>query len=253
MISLIKQLLLPPGLLILMLLAGVAIMTSRPRLARILVATAALGLYVLSTPLAANYLTSIVQDGIAPFRGPGDAQAIVILSAGSEREAPEFGGVARVDALTLERLRYGALIHRETDLPVFVSGGQTEDALHTHAQLMARSLLRDFGVEVFLSEDISYNTMGNAEESAKRLTAEGISNVILVTHAWHMKRAQHAFQTAGLEVVAAPTSYELLGPFKFFAIFPQSKSLHQSYYAIHEIVGGLWYRTGWHTPYFMTE
>ena len=83
---------------------------------------------VLSLPLGSDILIGRLQ--IFPALTAADLKkigqtpplAIVILSAGRRTYAPEFGGET-VDALALERLRYGADVARQTQLPVLVSGG----------------------------------------------------------------------------------------------------------------------------------
>ena len=48
----------------------------------------------------------------------------MILGGGLRRSAPEYGGDT-LGRLTLERLRYGAMLAKRTGLPVMVSGGTT--------------------------------------------------------------------------------------------------------------------------------
>src|SRR5688572_22301733 len=88
----------------------------------------------------------------------GPASAIVILAAGRRTYAPEFDGET-VDGLSLERLRYGALLARQTRLPVLVSGGMGDGTTRLPlAKLMADALLRDYGISARWLESQSTNT-----------------------------------------------------------------------------------------------
>ena len=61
-----------------------------------------------------------------------------------------------------------------------------------------------------------------------------------------MPRSVAAFETAGLHVIPAPTGFEGGEPlgnlFSLSAALPKAKAMSKSRNALHEIVGGLWYR-----------
>jgi uncharacterized SAM-binding protein YcdF (DUF218 family) len=186
-------------------------------------------------PITVSSLTAAMRDP------PG---AIVILSAGRRVYAPEFG-TETLDELSLERVRYGALLARATRLPVLVSGGLGGEGRPSLAQLMADALRSDYGIAAQWLESRSANTAENAILSAEILRSAGIKRVILVTHAWHMKRARAAFLANGISVLPGPTAF--YGPagnqdslLRFFN--PDVKSLRMSAFALHEIVGFQWYR-----------
>jgi uncharacterized SAM-binding protein YcdF (DUF218 family) len=168
------------------------------------------------------------------------ASAIVILSAGQRDDAPEFGSTT-VDEIALERLRYGAELARRTDLPILVSGGG--DAQHpTHAKIMADVLLHDYGITAKWQETSSTNTAENAIYSSEILKKTGINRILLVTHAWHMKRARAAFAANGMIVIPAPTAfYGRPTETASYGLIPSFHALRMSGYAIHETVGALWY------------
>ena len=58
-----------------------------------------------------------------------------------------------------------------------------------------------------LIQDKSLNTAEEAAEDAKILKELGISRIILVSSATHMRRAVPLFEKQGLEVIPAPTDY----------------------------------------------
>lgn len=168
------------------------------------------------------------------------AEAIAILSADAAT-APEYGGDS-VGALTLVRLRYGARVQLATGLPLLVSGG-TLPAGGIRIAAAMRSVLEDeFHVPVAWIEDRSQDTWENARFSAAILERQGIRRVLLVTHAWHMTRARAAFERAGLEVVAAPTGFTGPPTLTLDSLIPSAPALAASYFAVYEMLGGVYYR-----------
>jgi uncharacterized SAM-binding protein YcdF (DUF218 family) len=168
----------------------------------------------------------------------------VILAAGRRAYAPEFGGET-VDGLTLERLRYGAVVTRATGLPVLVSGGLGSGDAPSLAAMMAQVLHDEYGIEARWREGESSTTMENARFSAALLRKERIGRILLVTHAWHMQRAASAFRASGLAVIAAPTAFyrpsDLLT-----GLLPDMGALRMSGYALHELIGSAWYAVRYH-------
>ena len=203
--------------------------------------------FILGTPMGAGALFGYLQayPALDPAKlsqiAAGPPVAVVILSAGSRAYAPEFatGGKGTVDGLTLERIRYGAYIARQTKLPVLVSGG-LEPPLAT---LMADSLSGDYGITPRWLESESRNTAENAIFSSRMLKSDGVRRVFLVTHAWHMKRAVAAFKANGMTVISAPTAFYSPMPDSLVsAITPSLGTLRMSGYGLHEFVGSIWYR-----------
>ena len=176
----LTALLIPPGLLILVLAAGLAVLSSLPKTGRMLLITATAGLYLLAMPLTG---TSLLQYWETPPVDPGhlkNAQAIVVLGGGKYPQAPEYGGDT-VAAMSLVRLRYAAALYRQTGLPVLVSGGSPEGSPTDEAQTMRRTLEQEFAVPVRWSEGRSANTLENARLTRDLLDKEGIRRIALVT------------------------------------------------------------------------
>jgi uncharacterized SAM-binding protein YcdF (DUF218 family) len=172
------------------------------------------------------------------------AEAILVL--GSERYAwaPEYGGDT-VGGRTLQRLRYGAFLHRETGLPVYVSAGSPAGESPPLGRLMAGVLAQEYGIEAAGVEDRSPTTWENAMFSAPLLRRAGVERVLLVTHAWHLPRAVEAFERMGVQVIPAPTSFahrEGAGESTYRDWLPSAGAFLQSYLAIHEYLGRAWYQ-----------
>jgi uncharacterized SAM-binding protein YcdF (DUF218 family) len=241
--KLISIFLLPPLNLLLVALAGWLLLTRRPRLGHAMVGAGLAGLWLISSPLVAHALLRTLESTPPlPLPPQEAAQAIVILGGGSYLRAPEYG-TDTVSHWTLERIRYGAVLHQKTRLPVLVSGGNPHKADTTEAAQMAQALARDFGVPVRWQEGASNNTRENARFSQQILARENIQRVYLVTHAWHMPRAKAAFQRAGLNVIPAPMAFTPApSRFTLLGLLPDASALLDSHHFFHEVIGLLWYR-----------
>ena len=157
-------------------------------------------------------------------------------------------GGATVNRVTLERVRYGARLARQSGLPVLVSGGTPSRHAGARgpgeAELMKKTLEEDFRVPVKWVEGRSLDTRQNADFSAQLLLPQGVKRVVLVTHAAHMHRSVEAFEHAGLAVIPAPTAF-FGGPGKDDNLLPKLPGINTAYaggYAAHEWVGILAYR-----------
>ncbi|MBT9522479.1 MAG: YdcF family protein [Dechloromonas sp.] len=239
---LISTLLLPPGNgLALLCVAGVF---RRRRWAFGLAVTATVLSIAQCLPAVAGLLIASLENqsaAIAPNAPKPEAGAIVILGSGLATDATEYGGDTANDR-TLIRTRYGATLARRYDLPVLVTGGKLVESDTAEAEIMTHILHEEFAVEARWQEAGSMDTAGNAALSAPILKAAGIQRIVLVTHAFHMPRAKLLFERAGLEVIPAPTAFFSHQSFDWLLsdFLPQAKSLHTSYYALHEWLGLAW-------------
>lgn len=222
-------------------LAGVLLWRVWPRFSRWLIGAAALLLLVLSMPAVSSTLLWTLEQGL-PLTPPAahPPGAIVILSAELTRTAGPHPG-AVVGPLSLERLRAGAELARRTHLPVLVSGGSAGSDVPTLAALLSATMQRDFNVPVRWTEDRSLDTWQNARDSAAILRASGITSIYLVTHAWHERRALIAFRATGLTVTAAPVLLNRLPTPVWEDFLPRARAWLESYYALHEWIGCVWY------------
>lgn len=244
LVSLIKALLLPPAGLLLLYAAGVAVRRRRPRLSAWARHGAVLTLYVLSTGAGA-WLIVHPLESLEPVlaSAPADAGAIVILTAGSVRASPEYGGKDVPDFVALERLSYAAGLARRSGLPLLVTGGHVgkEAGGEALAVSMQRVLVSNFSMKARWLETASRTTAENAVLSAALLRRDGITSVVLVTDAMHMPRARRAFERAGLKVATAPTFYLAPGRFKAAELMPGAEALRRSWYGLYEWLGLAWY------------
>lgn len=237
----IAALLLPPLNALLLAAVGLALLRRRPKLGtRLLIAALAL-LYLLSTPMVGDGMLHLLETSPALSAPPHrDADAIVVLAAGTYFDAPEYGGDT-VNPLGLERARYAARLARQTGLPILATGGSPAGGV-AEAVALKNVLENDFRVPVRWIEVQSLTTLDNAFHSRKILQAAGIGKIYLVTHAWHMPRALLVFRAAGFDVVPAPTGFTSYNDFTLSDFLPSVRALVRSYYALHEAIGIAWYR-----------
>jgi uncharacterized SAM-binding protein YcdF (DUF218 family) len=242
--TILKYLVLPPGGLILLLLLGFLLV--RGVLGRIFIFVALSLLALISLPAVAERLAA----GLEPYPAltpselsPSSADAILILGGDRYSWAPEYGEDT-VGPLTLERLRYGAFLHRHTGLPVYLSGGSPPQEGTPLARLMSQVLEEEFAVKPAGVEDRSRTTWENAAYAAPMLQRDGVRRVLLVTQAWHMPRAVESFKRVGVKVVPAPTAFfhREGGEGGYSDWLPNANACVISYYAIHEYVGQAWYQ-----------
>ncbi|MEM1138376.1 MAG: YdcF family protein [Pseudomonadota bacterium] len=244
----LKYALLPPGVFVLLILAGLIFLVLRkPLIGRGLVAGGTALFIAFSVPVVSDSLMTLAQGTAKPIGQVTDEQAIVILSAGIQKAAPEYGDGPIVDRVTLERLRYGASLHRKSLLPVLVTGGLPPELSRTRfsdlsvADLMAETLNEEFHVPAAWVEPRAKNTWDNGRYAADILQPAGIRRVILVTHAWHMDRAVKSFETVGFQVTPAPTGFHRPNFGRAENYIPSGKALHNAYFAFHELVGRAYY------------
>jgi uncharacterized SAM-binding protein YcdF (DUF218 family) len=243
--GLLRNAILPPGLLFVVILAGLAIRLRWRRGGNWLAGFGLVLLYTSCTAIGSRLLVEPLEAMTTPLAEPGraGAQANVGQAAGREPAAPEYGDQGIPDYIALARLRYAARLHRQTGLPVLVTGGnRIERDSPSKAEEMAIALREDFDIPVRWVEGESETTQQNAKFSARLLQQDGFKRVLLVTDAMHMRRSVEVFAYYGLEPVAAPTLFFSRGELDALAWLPGPEGLRRTWYATYEWIGLIWYR-----------
>jgi uncharacterized SAM-binding protein YcdF (DUF218 family) len=240
----VSALLLPPLNLVLAGVAGFMLRKRLPRAGGTLCLAALIALVIFCTDAGARLLLTPLENMAEPLTAARivEAQAIVILGGGRVKNAPEYGGRDVPGHVALARLRYGATLHRQTGLPVLVTGGMPDGSTESEAAIMARVLNEDFATPVKWLEQSSDNTAQNAQLSAQLLKQSGVHRILLVTDAIHMPRSQMMFARYGLQVVPAPTTFLSREPWSPIDFVPNGGGMMRSHYAMHEWIGLAWYR-----------
>ena len=240
--NLVAAVLLPPLSLVILLAAGLVFHRRRPRLAMSLILLSTSALYFLSTPWAGGLLQKSLE--ISAPVSPDmlrTADAIVVLGGGRRVDSAEYGGDT-LNSLSLERLRYAALLHRVSGLPILVTGGKPGSGTLSEGRIMQHSLQSEYGISPQWIEDASLTTWDNARLSAPLLKQAGVQRIVLVTHAWHLRRAVPLFESQGLSVIPAGIQFASTRLDSLLDLLPTPSGLRDSTFALHEWLGILWYK-----------
>ncbi len=243
----IKNLLLPPGLFLLLLLFAWWLRNARSRLARALFVVGLGGMWLMSLPVMVEWSARGIES--IPPLAQGEwstlaqrADAIVVLGSGRERNDPSWGSDVPT-GVALERMRYAARLSKASGLPILTTGGLHYGEPPSESAIMADSLRDDFGVTVRWQEGQSRTTWENATMTAAMLQPLGIKRVVVVTQAWHMPRSVWSFEKAGFSVVPAPVGFLSTDNARpFGGWIPESKAVWQMGQLLNEAAGWVGYR-----------
>jgi uncharacterized SAM-binding protein YcdF (DUF218 family) len=240
--KLIAELVLPPAGPMIGMAIGLLLLRRRRSFGAFLIGSSMTALFVLSLPIVANALAAH-DERLYPPLDPTIAlpphAAIVVLGGGVQFGATDYGGET-VNPTTLARLRSAARLASRIDLPILVTGGRLPDQRHAEGELMADALRRDFHVTARWIEQGALDTADNASLSAPMLKSSGFDTAVLVTDVSHMRRAQSAFEAAGIAVIPAPTDYYADARLSLFSFLPSASALHRVNWTLHEWLGMAW-------------
>jgi len=242
----IAQLLIPPGSLILLGLVG--ILFWQKRWGKWLAFASFVSLWLLSSSFVSNMLTSSLEYQYPPYHLnqtlPKNA-AIVLLGAGVQEQAPDYQNKDSLTRFGMMRTIYAAQIAKQTDLPIYATGGTPLSERVTSESSVMKHWLISFGIDAtrIHEENQANTTWENALSTKILLENKNISNVILVTSAWHMPRAAWCFEQQGLHVIPAPTDYLTdQAAYDIRSFLPRWDRLADSGHALHEYLGLFWYK-----------
>lgn len=248
---LLSALLFPPVPFLVVALAGARLMFSRRGLAWLLVLLGLTGVWFSCTGVVGDGLTRWLLNPPPALTAAQTAElrraprtAIVVLGGGRQALAPEYG-VATLTPRGLERLRYGLWLGRETGLPVAFSGGLApgSEPGPTEAAIAERIAAREFGRPLRWTEDASRDTRENAIRSVALLAPQGIDRIVVVTHAYHMRRAMRNFERAvaaagvTMRLTAAPMDVPTRSEMKVLDWLPSASGFAQTRLVLHEWLG----------------
>lgn len=204
-------------------------------------------LYLGSMPLVAKNLVSLSEAGAVRLSAESQppADAIVVLSgmlatvAASDGVATEWGdfdrflgGIELYEAGRASRL-------------IFTAGAVPWRPEATPEGLYLKQFAERLGVpaSAILVSDLASNTEQEAN-AIRRLLPEAQPNILLVTSAYHMPRAERIFRRAGFDVNPYPVDFlndvEEMTPMD---LFPSALHLRLTDMVVREWMGRVYYRT----------
>jgi len=247
---LLSAILLSPLPLLVLILAGARLMFRHRITAWLMILFGVLGLWATTTEGFAHALKlwlvrsppALMEADIAGLkRAP--KTAIVVLGGGAKRLSPEYG-VSNLKPASIERLRYGLWLSRETNLPVAFSGGVgygAEPGMQSEADIAARIAEREFGRPLKWTESDSRDTRENAVKTIALMQGQGIEQIVLVTQDYHMRRSLRNFERAAegrhIRIVPAPMGLPSGGPPRLDDWLPSRPGYESSWLVLHEWFG----------------
>lgn len=249
---LLVALLLPPVPLLLLTLLGALLLRRRPLAGWTLVLASVSLQWTLWTSAGADAVAEALLDLPLPIRQPlalkqqppARGQQVIVVLGGGRTAGAEYHEVS-LNPLSMERLRYGVWLSRETGFPLAFSGGVGPGFIGPSEGSIALRIARDeFRHPLRWMEDRSRDTHENALRTIEMLRDQGVGRLIVVTHDLHLPRAIRHFErardAAGLpmEVVPAPVGITERGPERLFGDYlPSPQGIARSRYALREWLG----------------
>lgn len=172
---------------------------------------------------------------------PG-GQTVVVVLGGGRRFTAEYPD-ATLSPISMQRLRYGVSLSRQTGAPLLFSGGLApgSDPGPTEADLAERIARDEFRYPLRWAEGRSRDTQGNAAHTVALLRRTEVARVLLVTHDLHMPRALRHFErardAAGLRFTLLPAPVGAGVPDDDWAIgdyLPSTGGIERTRYALRE-------------------
>ncbi len=241
--KILMLLMLPPACLIVLLLAGLFLTRKHPACGKLLIIISTIFLYLLSLPLTADLLIKPLESAAPPFNGNAGSAAAVVVLGGGVLDLSWVPAQPAPSEASLARTVFGIELARIFRLPLVIAGGSgaIDGSDLREAEAMTSLAVRmGLPAKQVLTESRSRNTRENARAVRELLDR---SEIILVTSAFHMKRAAALFTKQGFSVRPAPTDYRSQTRTSSWTnLIPGSGHLETSSRAIAEYLSTAWYR-----------
>jgi uncharacterized SAM-binding protein YcdF (DUF218 family) len=235
---------LPPASLLVIILICALFISRKPKLAKRVILFSVTALWLLSTNAFSVWIHNQVipeyQLVTAKDLKDRTVQAIVVLGGGIVTGLP--GGDQQMSKSSLERLRLGAQLARQSGLPLVFSGGSgwgAKDASVAEADVAEKVLQDAFGIKLNYKESSSRDTQENAVNTWALLSKQGIHRIALVTHSTHMPRASAEFKRLGFDVTLAAMGQPTAGSEAVLRWMPGASNLELSQSVLRELLARL--------------
>lgn len=185
--------------------------------------------WVVGVPLEREFLVDGKVPAVEAFP---EADAIVLLggSMGVDTNLNQYAEMAA----SADRVWQAARLYRAERAGKIIATGD-------YAKDSTLGLLLDFGVA---KDDVSFLNARNTEDEAKGIAKNGVKKILLVTSAWHMKRARLMFEKYApeIEVICAPADFEnSMTAARGISLVPDFNVFALNSVAFHEWVGIIGY------------
>lgn len=239
--KMIAAFVLPPGIMVLA-LGGLAFyLRRRCRPAALICAALAAGVWGGTTKAFSELLLRPLESAYStPARPQGDV--IILLCGGFMGGGNPYSASERLAPGTLERAAAAYKLHKDTGLPVLISGGapfSPEPESEATAAWLGELGMKSKDI---LTEVRSRDTEENAAYSLKICGEKGFKKPLLLTSAYHMPRSVLLFKKAGAAgLTPFPVAKRAGGPLYLRDWLPGG-GITETRLAINEYLGLAWYR-----------
>ena len=232
--------------------AFVCYLRGRARAAAVLLVVGATALSLAASPLVGARLLGALEDDFPCQEAAAYpvADAIVVLGGVT---APPVGPRTSIDVGNgFDRLLHGMRLLRAGRAPVLILSGGAMAALSGSTLTEAarlRALATEYGIDssAILTESASRSTYENAVAVKTLMAEHGMARILLVTSAYHMRRAAATFRAQDVDVIPAPTDVQVVPtPFHPGRLVPTFTGLEYTSRAAKEHVGWwVYWLRGW--------
>ena len=232
---------LPPGLFIILLIILTIYLTRTNGRVALFVGIGTLIFYLMCTGLVAERFMGSLEKEYSPPEKIEEtgADVIVLLGGGAISDVRDVDGVGTLCASPASRLLTAVRLQKILNIPILLSGGQVYSDSGAEA-LISERILKSLGVadEKILIETKSVNTTQNAIFSAEILREKNLAHPLLVTSAFHMKRAVLNFSRQGFKVIPYPTDFTVSHQpkFRYTKLRPQAEALLLNVTVMQEVL-----------------
>jgi uncharacterized SAM-binding protein YcdF (DUF218 family) len=236
----------PPGLILAVMIL-LLFLVPKKRFPFYLLLCLTLFFYLLSSKFISDTLIYPLENFAAEAgqKHSSEADLIVITGAGSVLQN-DVDGILKnsLNSVTLARVFEAVMIHKENGLPMLFTGGNVLKGEGAAPEAEGvRTVYKRLGLSEtsYILESESRNTYENAIFSAEKTSHR---DIILVSSAFHLKRAALCFEAAGFNVKELRALDYRIDKKKisFIDFLPSMSALQNSYTALHEYWGLLYYR-----------
>jgi len=199
----------PPGIFIIVFISiGIVLSLRKKWLVSSVIWLVSLTAWAISTAPLTDVIMNHVESGINIPKSPS-GDVIIVLGAGIHRSMPDITGIGTLTEKTAYRLLTAYRLHKELKLPILFSGAGNSSDVQPVRSIVFR-ILNDMGVPVnrIIVEDQSRDTKESAEYVARICSEKGFKNPILVSSAYHLKRAVYCFGREGIDTTPFPAGFQ---------------------------------------------
>ncbi len=236
--KLMEALLLPIGVSCLLTLAGIAFRR------RWVAAIGVIALYTFSTPAVSNRLMASLEQSypLMSVANAPHADAVVVLS-GSVVRGISTPGIQWGDSASRYYAGFDLAMAGKAETIVF-SGAVADDVRGPSQGAIQRRVAIAHGLAD--SRIVVTDRVFTTEDEARKVSKiPNIHSILLVTSAFHMRRAAFLFRERGLQVFPFPTDLRSFArqPWQPASFIPSAAALRNSEAALREYYGLAVYRT----------